>query len=307
MDSTAQAAPIRLIGLPGRFAEWGLTWARDIIAAAGAAAPDIVPAEPGPADAAGGRSVVFLDSPAAAALALLPRLGDPIAVARELTRLLAPLPALLARPGTLLVRRGPALDLPATRAALARHLLPDAPPPADPLPCEAGFDPAAPEPPLSGQMATLARQVLQPMFALALGDGQAPVVWPLACFYAGDQPGEQAAPVVETEGPARILYYGPYFHLPAGRFRVDVQMFFSNDVPASMFAAEIVADAPLARIEFRPEYGGLFQASMPLIVERADLPIEFRIWLLSGTLSGQFGLRQVLLTPLPGDEEAVAA
>lgn len=307
MENTVQAAPIRWIGLPGPFAAWGLTWAREILAHAGTAAPDILPAEPQPADGAGGRSVVFLDTPTAAALALLPRHGDPTAVARELTRLLAPLPALLARPETLLVRRGPTLDLAATRAALARHLLPDAPPPEAPLPSEAGFDPAAPEPPLSGLMAALVRQVLQPMFALALGEGQAPVIWPLACFYAGDQPGEQAAPVVETEGPARILYYGPYFHLPAGRFRVDVQMFFSNDVPASMFAAEMVAGTPLARIEFRPEYGGLFQATMPLIVERADLPIEFRIWLLSGTISGQFGLRQVLLTPLPGDAEAVAA
>lgn len=315
----AASATMRVVGMPGPFAAWGLSWVCQILEHAGHA-PDVVPlAEAAPGfrlgfgHAAlplppGGRSVVFLDTPAAAVGALLPQRRDPMDVARELTQVLAPLPALLQEGGALLVRREASPDLAATRRAIARLLLPALPPPDVAMPCEAAFGQIPPEPTLSGQALTLTRQVLDPMFALVLGDRQHPVVWPLSCFYAGDQPGEQAAPIVDTEGPARILYYGPYFHLPPGRWRVEIQMFFSNDVPASMFAAEMIAGgATLARIEFRPEYGGLFQAVMPLVLDATAGQIEFRIWMLSGTISGQFGLRQVRLMKLDDESAALSA
>ena len=305
------AVPLRVIGMPGAFADWGLSWVCQILQHAGRQ-PQVVPlaeAAPGwrvgfgrvpdaaPAD---GRSIVFLDTPAAVVGALLMGRTEPIEVVRDLTATLAPLAAVLRMPGALLVRRAPPFDLAAARQAIARHLLPALPPPDAAMPCEAGFDPAAPEPQLSGQALALTRQVLAPMLTLAAGGEREPIVWPLSCFYSGDQPGEQASPIMDTAGPARILYYGPYFHLPPGRWRVEIQMFFSNDVPASMLAAEILGSAKLARIEFRPAHGGLFQADMPLFIERPEERIEFRIWLLSGTISGQFGLRQVLLTPLAG-------
>lgn len=306
--SDPAALPLRVIGMPGAFADWGLAWVCQILEQAGQH-PQVVPlaeAAPGwrigfghaaPAAPPEGRSVVFLDTPAAAVAALLGARGDALEAVRELTGLLAPLPALVRAPGTLLVRRDPAMDVAATRAALARHLLPALTPPETALPCEAGFDPAAPDPPFSGQALALVRQVVAPMLALAAGATDAPIVWPLSCFYSGDQPGEQAAPIMDTTGPARILYYGPYFHLPPGRWQVAIQMFFSNDVPASMLAAEIRGSETLARIEFRPAHGGLFQADMTLPVARPEERIELRLWLLSGTISGQFGLRQVLLTP----------
>lgn len=307
--SDPAAVPLRVIGMPGTFADWGLAFVCQILEHAGHR-PEVVPlaeaasgwrigfGHAAPAAPVEGRSLVFLDTPAAAVAALLGPRGDALEVVRELTGLLAPLPALLRAPGALLVRRDPAMDMAATRAAIARHLLPALEPPETPLPCEAGFDSAAPDPPFSGQTLALVRQVVAPMLALAAGATDTPIVWPLSCFYSGDQPGEQASPIMDTTGPARILYYGPYFHLPPGRWRVAIQMFFSNDVPASMLAAEIRGSETLARIEFRPAHGGLFQADMTLPVAGAEERIELRLWLLSGTISGQFGLRQVLLTPL---------
>ncbi len=298
---------LRVIGLPGAFADWGLSWVREILAHAGLET-QVVPLEdaapglrigfghvPVPAPQ-GGRSVIFLDTAAAAVGGLLLRRTEPVEVARDLTATLAPLAAALQTGGALLVQRSSSMDLAATRRAIAGHLLPGMPPPDCAMPCEAALDLHDPEPQLTGQALALTRQVLAPMLALATGAACGPIVLPLTCFYSGDQPGEQASPIMDTTGPARVLYYGPYFHLPPGRWRVDVQLFFPNDVPASMLAAEVLGSTKLARVEFRPTHGGLFQASMNLTVDRPEERIEFRLWLLSGTISGQLGLRQIVLT-----------
>lgn len=305
------AAPVtlRVIGLPGAFAAWGIAWVCQILEHAGHV-PRVVPlADAGPGwqvgfghvpvpAPAGGRGIVFLDTLAAVVGGLLMHRTEPVEVVRDLAATLAPLASVLREPGVLLVRREPSMDVAATRRAIARHLLPAVPPPETAMPCEAAFDPALPEPQLSGQALALTRQVLAPMLAFAIGEAGEPIVLPLSCFYSGDHPGEQASPIVDTVGPARILYYGPYFHLPPGRWRVDIQLFFPNDVPDSLLAAEALGRTRLARIEFRPTYGGLFQASMNLAIDRTEERIEFRVWLLGGTISGQLGLRQILLVPL---------
>ena len=304
----ASAVPVRVIGMPGGFAERGLAWVCQILEHAGHA-PQVVPladAAPGwrigfghvpPAAPPGGRVVVFLDSLPAVLTPLLRQRNDTLDAVRELTGFLAPLPSLLQALGVLVVRREPGMDVAATRQAIARHLLPDRDPPATAMPCEAGFDPAALDPAPSGQPLALLRQVLAPMLAFAEG-AREPIVWPLCCFYAGDHPGELAPPIVETLGPARILYYGPYFHLPPGRWQVDVQLFFANDIPDSILSAELYAQDVLAQVEMHPQYGGLFQGGMSMTVPRADHGIEFRLWIRFGALSGHLGLRQVLLTPL---------
>jgi hypothetical protein len=304
----AAAATIQVVGFPGLFAEWGLLWVHEILGHAGLA-PQIVPlTEAGPGLRIGfghapllpspcSRTVVFLDTLPAAVGGLLMLRTEPAEVVRDLTATLAPLAVLLRDPSALLIEIEPGLDLAATRHAIAHHLLPGWPSPPQ-LPCEQAFDRTAPQPQLSGQALALTRQVLQPMLAHATGREQQPIVWPLSCFYSGDRPGEQAPAVMETAGYARVLYYGPYFQLPPGRWRVDVQLFFFNDVPASLLAAEMHGRTQLARVEFRPVHCGLFQASMPLEVDAAEGRLELRICLVNGTISGMVGLHQVVLVPL---------
>jgi hypothetical protein len=307
-DRNVAAATIQVVGFPGAFAEWGLLWVRQILEHAGLSPQIVKLREAGPGLRIGfghaprlprapARTVVFLDTLPAAMGGLLLLRTEPAEVVRDLADTLAPLAAILREPDALLIQRGPMLDLDATRHAIARHLLPDSAPPPT-LACERAFDLASPQPQLTGQALALTRQVLEPMLAHAIGRESPPIVWPLNCFYSGDRPGEQAVPVIETAGFARVLYYGPYFKLPPGRWRVDVQLFFFNDVPASLIAAEMLGRTQLARIECRPVHCGLFQASMPIEVDMAEERLELRICLVNGTISGMLGLHQVVIVPV---------
>jgi hypothetical protein len=75
-------------------------------------------------------------------------------------------------------------------------------------------------------------------------------------------------------------------------------LFFFNDIPASLIAAEMFGRAQLARVEFRPLHCGLFQASIPLEVDVSEQRLELRICLVNGTISGLIGLHQVAIVPL---------
>lgn len=303
--------PVRIIAMPGPMADAGLAWVCQVLEHAGQA-PQVVPlaeAAPGwrlgfgpvaPEAPFAGRTIVFLDTPSAMLLRLLAGRHDVLEVVREATAILAPLGPVLRAPGTLVIRRAPDMEKPAVRQAIARHLLPALPPPDVAMPCEADFDPTAPDPAFHGQAQALLRQVLEPMLAVANGAPE-PIVWPLCAFYSGDRAGELAAPIVETAGPARILYYGPYFHAPAGDWRVDVQLFFSNDVPDSMLSAEIFTSELLAQVGMHPEHAGLFEAGMKVTLPDAGERVEFRLWTRFGAFSGHMGLRQVTLTPLARD------
>jgi hypothetical protein len=239
---------------------------------------------------------VFLDSPLRALHELLGAGVETIAAARMLTSTLAPLPDVLRAGGALLVRRTPDLDLAATRRAIASHL--GLPVPPGPLAAESAVDLAAGTPALSGQPLALLRQVLIPLQDFATDAASGPIVWPLACFYNGDQVNELAPPLIELAGPARVLYYGPYFHLPRGRWRVDVQFFFSSEARNAPLAVEVTDSDTLARVSMRPTRGGVFQASFPLAVTQPEKQIEVRVWLMRGAIEGQVGLRQVVFSPV---------
>ncbi len=95
-----------------------------------------------------------------------------------------------------------------------------------------------------------------------------------------------------------MLYYGPYFHLPLGRWRADVQIIVSGNLHDKKLAVDVFCGVVLARHQFTPAQGGLLQASLPFIVERAEDRIEVRVELLEGAIEGYLGLKQVFLQPI---------
>jgi hypothetical protein len=110
-----------------------------------------------------------------------------------------------------------------------------------------------------------------------------------------------ASSFIEVVGRARILYYGPYFHFPPGRWRADVQFIVSGNMHDKKLAVDVYSGVGLARQEFKPAQGGLLQASLPFLVAAPQERIEVRVELLEGAIEGYLGLKQVLLHPIEID------
>jgi hypothetical protein len=319
---------LRIVGYPIAFTAWGVALVRQILESAGYAVKVVqlgqMPPDPEVVadDTAGTvrimfgygpvmtetdlipdrprQTIVFLDTPANVMHELLAGGCDPMEAARFMTATLAPLASILREEKVLLLDRSSAEDLPAMQTAIAAYLSPVLPLPAEAAPVGAAIG-AGPVPSLVGQALSLTRQMLVPLANIVTGAPHATIVWPLACFYAGDHPNELAPPIVDVVGPARSLYYGPYFYLPRGGWRADIQMFLTRNLPDTTFGVDVAAGTDLVRRKFRPADDGLCELSVPFVIERTEDRIELRIWLLRSAMEGHIGLRQVLLHPVePG-------
>jgi hypothetical protein len=223
----------------------------------------------------------------------------PLAAARALTALAAPL---VAAPGWTRLRLRPDMTVrEATQALLAALDWPadaaNAGPwdPATPLAACAGLQPGTDR--LSTEGRALAHEVVEPMFtAAATGTPQA-VRWSRDCLFWGDHPDEKLPRVVGLTGPARVLAYGPYLHLPPGVWTVRATLAFSPAAAGAPFAIELHSDALLGRGRFKPASAGVFLASFRADVASAHLANEIRVINENGAIEGDIGVDHVQLHP----------
>lgn len=159
-------------------------------------------------------------------------------------------------------------------------------------------DPAASvEDPLDEDQKEIAGRVLGALYG-GLSEAALPTsTWPYAVFLSGDRPDTGAEMVTEITGAARILYYGPYFHLPFGRWSAQATLGFSPDAAGTPFALEAHSSGLLGRAAFRPEKAGVFAVTMRFLVEKPEEPIEIRLRSDRGAIEGQIALAKLDLQP----------
>lgn len=234
--------------------------------------------------AADGGMVIALDD-AGASLARLRRLGFGLVDAvRHLTRCSAVLGPLAAQ-GTPVVTRAGLFNV---SGLLSRLGLPDMPPPAI----------AAGGAPLDPQDQALLDAVLPQGFEPAGRGQRSDTAWPLACLFNGDRPGEPAPRVIDLAGPARVLAYGPYFHLAPGAWRARARLRFRADCAGAPFALELHGAARAGRCRFRCAEAGLFAAEFGATIGDPDEPLEIRLVLERGAIEGALSLVDVALGPV---------
>ncbi len=298
---------LRVIGFPGAFLDWGVAMLRAQIEARGRAAEtvwlplaegvEIGPDAPvrllvscGPDYAvpdAALPTLVLLDDVAACITRQLADTADVVAVARAMTATLATLGPVLRLPGTVLVRPDRlSAAAPQIAAALRQDGLVE---PAIPAP------PAMPEGALSGLAGDVCTQLLAPMLESVLSGVPQSYELPWRCLSWRAQ--EPAVPVMDLAGPARPLYFGPYFHFLPGAWTLELELFFSDDVGDASFAAELFTGSIVSRGRMRPGRGGLFRAQIPVRVDTPEVTTEVRIWVERGVIEGRMGLRRVVFRP----------
>ena len=303
MDDPDQSVPartvipaMRVVGFPGPFADWVIASIAALLGQAGhqfAVVNDLTDDHAGVQLLLGLNHasthrdlpiVVCLDNPDQALQHLVAQGGDVIGHTRALTAVIAGLNGLHRRPDALVIRPANSEGAAGRLAALLGVGLRDiAPPPMPVLEIT----------PLTRQIAD---DFLTPIVEMVLSGTPRNFLLPRECLMCRTH--EPASAIVEIAGPARPLYFGPFFHFPPGAWEVELELWFSHDVGDASFAAEFFTGVLLSRARMRPGKGGWYQAVFPVLIDHPETPMELRIWVERGAIEGQMGLRQIKFRPI---------
>ena len=150
---------------------------------------------------------------------------------------------------------------------------------------------------VAAEDAAAVRQVLSPLVHGAVNPDIGPIAWPTRTFLLGDRPNEPAPPVVDLTGGARVIYYGPYFHLPPGEWRVRLVVAFSAETKGVPFRLVLFAkDKPIAKITFKPQDGGAFEGTFQARHVNPEHFLEVHFMTEEGTIDGHVALGQLVFT-----------
>lgn len=145
----------------------------------------------------------------------------------------------------------------------------------------------------------MVRVALMPAFGYGATGRRRKVAWPRACLSLGDRPdvGPPAPLIVEITGPARILVYGPYFYLAAGRWRMSATLAFSPSARGVRLALGLFGPNSLGGCCFTVERAGVFAASTIITVPSAREALEIRLMVERGAIEGELGIDSVTFDP----------
>lgn len=116
------------------------------------------------------------------------------------------------------------------------------------------------------------------------------VTWPRQCFLLGDQPNVVAPVAADVTGRARIIFYGPYLHLPRGRWKAQGIIGFSHEIRGMPFTIEAYSTELLGKARIFAAQGGIFEFEFEVKVTMPHEPIEVRIMNEQGAIEGHVGL-----------------
>ncbi len=101
---------------------------------------------------------------------------------------------------------------------------------------------------------------------------------------------------IDLTGPARFIYYGPYFALPRGRWRADLVLEVSDCLSDNQIAIDVVAGVVLAALKAKLPAQGVYGCEIQFEIRDPSNPVEIRLQLLTGAIEGLLMLRSVHLT-----------
>jgi len=149
--------------------------------------------------------------------------------------------------------------------------------------------------------AGMIEQITGGIIDLCLGHPASEIVWHYEFFYDGGTFTSPAPMMIDLAGPARCIYYGPFLHLPTGRWDAKVFLGFSNEITETHVKVDIFTDEIQENFVGKVTRGGIY--TMPLTFDVVDprQPIQLRLFIDRGEIEGRIGLAMARLSPNQDD------
>lgn len=255
--------------------------------------------------------IVALDDPRAAAIGIRAKAGcDPAAATRAVANCCPSITQCMRAPGALALRPQEArTDAHRTVTAIARHLqIPVSESRAGKIAeTAAAAAPIAAQSSASEEVRALPEH-LRKMLDGALasygeffaGGDMGRIVWTRDLFALVDDATKKPAEAIDVSGGARCLIYGPYIHLPPGRWSARVVLGFSQDAAGHIFLVDACCGhRQLAATSFAPQAAGVEIVEVAFSMDPSPAEqLEIRVMVLSERAGGHLAFGNVTLTPL---------
>lgn len=159
----------------------------------------------------------------------------------------------------------------------------------------------------SAERATL-REVAKGYDALSEGHIDQEFIWPSRSFYDGDTPNQPVLGSKLLAGPARCIFYGPYFHLPCGQWNCEVHIEVQECRTDTLALLDVCFGGTmvLSAVSMRLPRRGVYAIDLSFEVAAANKPVEIRLNLLKGAIEGEILLLRAKLSPATSSQSSTS-
>lgn len=135
--------------------------------------------------------------------------------------------------------------------------------------------------------------------------------WPTYALLRPEFPDRLTIGSIDLTGPARFIYYGPYFALSPGMWNAEIAIEVQDCLSDNRIAIDIFSEEVLAQISTKLPARGAYGCEIRFGINDASKPIEVRVQLLTGAIEGLFMVRSIRLVriapPASGGEGSRAS
>ncbi len=120
--------------------------------------------------------------------------------------------------------------------------------------------------------------------------------WPTYALLRPEFPDRLTLGSIDLTGPARFIYYGPYFALSEGVWAAEIAIEVQDCHSDNRIAIDIFSEEILAQIKTKLPASGVYGCEIRFGVSDPSKPIEVRMQLLTGAIEGLFMVRGIHLS-----------
>jgi len=119
--------------------------------------------------------------------------------------------------------------------------------------------------------------------------------WPVYALLRPEFPDRLTIGPIDLTGPARFVYHGPYFALPAGAWSADVSLEVSDCFSDDLIEIDVTASKILAAVRTKLPPTGVYGCQIRFQIEDPSQLVEVRLKLLTGAIEGVIRMHRIML------------